>query len=95
MKVKYPNLIAVALLLFSGIALAADETESMAQPMAEPMAQPAEPASSSAAEEPQPPPYLSSSNRDIPTKTNRSKSLDLRYCLELKTYQEIARCAGE
>jgi hypothetical protein len=87
MKSILLNLIAAAALLFSGMALASDEE----QPMAEPIESPSSPA----VQEPQPPQDSASTSRDIPTRTNRSQSLDLRYCLELGTNAEIAKCAGE
>lgn len=114
MKRTTMSLIVVAAMLFGSPALAADETESMAQPadQTEDMAQPTEieteptqlveqptmPTESElppSTEKPRLAPYNSSGKRDKPTKYNRSKTLDLRYCLELESNVEIAKCAGE
>ena len=104
MKSTTMNLIVVAALLFGNTALAADETENMAQPTeigteatapVEAQAMPDVSELPPSAEETRPIPLPPSTKRDKPTKFNRSKSLDLRYCLELKSNQEIAKCAGE
>jgi len=104
MKSTILNLIVMAAMLFGNTVFAADEEENMAQPVeigtetTGSVEQPAMPAVSelpSATEKLQPAPYLSSAKRDKPTKYNRSKSLDLRYCLELESNVEIAKCAGE
>ncbi|MDO8990586.1 MAG: hypothetical protein Q7U91_13250 [Sideroxyarcus sp.] len=91
MKRAFLNLLALAVLQYGGAAFAYDEAEPMAAPMEEFAESPASPA----APEPQTATASTDTQRDIPTKTNRSKSLDLRYCLELQTNVEIAKCAGE
>jgi hypothetical protein len=40
-------------------------------------------------------PIATNTHRDIPTKRNRSRTLDLRYCLEQGSNVAIATCAGE
>lgn len=104
MKRTTMNLIVMAAILFGNTVLAADEAEIMAQPVeigteaTGSVEQPAMPAVSelpSATGELEPAPYLPRAKRDKPTKYNRSKSLDLRYCLELESNVEIAKCAGE
>jgi hypothetical protein len=82
----------------------ADETEDMPQPaevgtdLTESVEQPAMPTESNLQPSTEPPrlaPYDFNGKRDKPTKHNRSKTLDLRYCLELENNVEIAKCAGE
>lgn len=48
-----------------------------------------------AVQESPPPMKQSSSSKQTKLKTRRSKSLDLRHCLELETNAAIAKCAGE
>jgi len=104
MKSTILNLFAVTALLFSWTAQAADEAAPKAEPPAAqseaeitaeplttvpettPLATPEKPAAS-----------MKHSKRYKRAKANdlHSKSLDLRYCLDLKTNAEIATCAGE
>lgn len=100
------KLIVVAALLFGGVAFAADETGNTTQPAEGaieatpmPVQEAVEPAPIQEEVVPeiqeQKAPEVSYSKHDIPTRMNRSKTLDLRYCLELPTNVEIAKCAGE
>lgn len=104
MKNTIVNPIVVAALLFSGVALAAGEMENKAQPAATqpvaaasavPPATAAEATSPAAAQKPQPAMKHSTSGKHHKAKQPRSKSLDLRHCLELETNIAIAKCAGE
>jgi hypothetical protein len=106
MKRTILNLIAVAALLVSGMALAVDDVEPKAMPVDEGTGQavmheeavpqammPAEAAPQATA--PEVKLVAPSTHRDIPTKRNRSRTLDLRYCLEQDSNVAIATCAGE
>jgi uncharacterized iron-regulated membrane protein len=104
MKNTIVNLLVVAALSFSGAALAAVETESKAQPPAAqpvaaasqvPPATAAESTTPAPAQKPQPALKRSTSSKHATAKTIRSKSLDLRHCLELENNAAIANCAGE
>ena len=103
MKNTIVNLIVVAALLISGAALAAVEMASKAQPpAAQPAAASAVPPATAAesikpapAKEPQPLLQHSTSSKHAKAKPIRSKSLDLRHCLELTSNAAIAKCAGE
>jgi hypothetical protein len=104
MKSTIPNLIAVAALLFSWTVQAADVVAPKAQPpatqsVAETTAVPptAAPESTPLATPEKPAASMKHSKRNKRAKANdlHSKSLDLRYCLDLKTNAEIATCAGE
>lgn len=104
MKTIIVNLIVVTALSFSVTALAAEQMEGKAQPHA---AQPAAPASAvppvtaaksappAAAQEPQPASKPSTPGKPATAKPPRSKSLDLRHCLDMETDAAIAKCAGE
>ena len=100
MKTTIMNLIVVAALSFSGAALSAEEAKGRIQP---PAAQPAAPASAVPAptakpaapapvQEPQPEAKPSAPAKAKPP---RSKTLDLRHCLDLETDAAVAKCAGE
>jgi hypothetical protein len=127
MKRTILNLVAIAALSFSGMALAVDDVEPKAMPVDEGAGQtvmpvdevagqammpeeaapqavmpeeatpqavtPAEAAPQATA--PEAKPIATNTHRDIPTKRNRSRSLDLRYCLEQGSNVAIATCAGE
>jgi hypothetical protein len=104
MKSTILNLFAVAALLFSWAAQAADEAAPKAQPPAAQSAaettavQPtAAPVSTPLATPEKPAASMKHSKHYKRAKANdlHSKSLDLRYCLDLKTNAEIATCAGE
>ena len=104
MKSTILNLIAVAALLISWTAQAADEVASKelpptAQPVAETTAVPSTtaPVSTPLATPEKPAVALKHSKKYKRAKANlgRSHTLDLRYCLELPTNAEIATCAGE
>ncbi len=91
MKTTIAKLIVVAALSFSGTALAAEQmkSEEANTPASKPAASPAAPAVA--------PKLLSASQEPKPAKARpaRSKSLDLRHCLDLKTNAAIAKCARE
>ena len=101
MKTTIANLIVVAALSFSGAALSAEEAKGKMQP---PAAQPAAPASAvppaptaklaapAPVQEPQPEAKPSAPAKAKPP---RSKTLDLRHCLDLESNAEITKCAGE
>jgi hypothetical protein len=96
MKSTILNIITIAALSLSGMALAVDEVEPKAMPVEESAAQavvPAEPTAQSSAAESVP--VAKSTHRDKPTKRNRSRTLDLRYCLEQESNVAIATCSGE
>lgn len=105
MKGTIVNLIVVAALSFSAGVPAAEEAGGKAQPAATqpaPAAASAVPAATSGesappalVEKPLPPAKKSTSGKRHKAKAPRSKSLDLRHCLELDTNAAIARCAGE
>lgn len=104
MKKISVNLIVGAALLCSGAALAAGEMESKTQSPAVKAVTAASavlPASATeatppaAAQKPQPTMKHSTSGKHHKAKLPRSKSLDLRHCLELETNIAIAKCAGE
>jgi hypothetical protein len=103
MKNTIVKSIVVAALLISGAALAAGETGNKAQPTAtQPAAASAVPPATAAesiqpapAKEPQPTLKRSTSSKHAKAKPSRSKSLDLRHCLELTSNAAIANCAGE
>jgi hypothetical protein len=102
MKSTILNLIAVAALLFSWTAQAADEVASQplaTQSVAETTAVPttAAPVSTPLATPEKPAASMKHSKKYRRAKANplRSKSLDLRHCLDLPTNAEIAKCAGE
>lgn len=101
MKTTIMKVIVVAALSLSGAALSAEEAKGRiqipaAQPAAPASAVPpaptAKPAAPAPAQEPQP-----EAKPPAPAKAKppRSKTLDLRHCLDLKTDAEIAKCAGE
>ncbi len=96
MKNTIPRMIAIVALSLSGMALAIDDVEPKAMPVEEGVTQaesPAEPVTQAAA--PEAAPAAKSVHRDKPTKRNRSRTLDLRYCLEQESNVAIATCAGE
>lgn len=102
MKTTIMNLIVAMALSFSGVALAAEKMESKAQPLAAKPVTPASavpPATTAGSVPPAqaPQPELGPSTPDKPAKAKpaRSKSLDLRHCLDLETDAAIAKCAGE
>lgn len=95
MKTTIMKVIVVTALSFSGTALAAEETRGKIQT---PATQPAAPASAvppAPVLEPQPAPKPSAPGKAAKAKPPRSKSLDLRHCLDLETNAAIAKCAGE
>lgn len=98
------NLIVVVALSFSGAVLAAEEMGSKAQPPATqpvaavsavPPATATETTPLAPAQEPLPAVKRSTPGKHAKAKAPRSKSLDLRHCLELETNAAIARCAYE
>lgn len=104
MKRTILNLIAAATLLFCWTAHAADEMAQKTQPAAtQPAtATPAAPAATTpvttapaTAQNTQPPVKPAKAHKRAKAKMARSHDLDLRHCLDLKTYVEIAQCAGE
>ena len=104
MKSTIPNLIAVAALLSGWTAQAADQMESQTPPSATPPAAIAVEAPMAAtpavakpvtAEKPQSPLKSSKSGKHAKAKRGRTYAQDLRYCLDLPTNAEIAKCAGE
>lgn len=101
MKYTTVTLMVLATLCFGGTAFAAEE---MAAKTSTPTNQPASAAASAVspatttaapAAEPQPAMKHPSALKHTKAKGPRSRSLDLRHCLELKTNVEIARCARE
>lgn len=95
MKTTIVNLIVVTALSFSGAALAAGETGGKVQP---PAAQPAAPASAvppAPVQAPQPAAKPTAPAKPAEAKPPRSKTLDLRHCLDLENDAAIAKCAGE
>jgi hypothetical protein len=98
MKSTILNLIAVTALLIGWTAQAADEMEGKAT-AAETSAMPtaAAPVTAPLATTQEAQPSPKPAKRHKPPKANqvRSKSLDLRYCLEMESNAEIAKCAGE
>ena len=100
MKNTITNLIVVMALLFGGAALAAEKMERKAQPPAAKPVAPAVPPATAAEPAPAtqaPLPALKPSTPGKPAeaKPARSKSLDLRHCLDLEADAAIAKCAGE
>jgi hypothetical protein len=110
MKSTILNLIAVATLLFGWTVQAANEAAQTTQPaVAQPAVGTTPPAAATPAvptetipvtaapttAEKQPPVRRSKLHKHAQAKHERSKSLDLRHCLDLTTYIEIAQCAGE
>jgi hypothetical protein len=107
MKRTILNLIAIAAFSFSGMVFAIDDVEPKAMPVDEGTGQavmPVEEVAGQAAMPAEQAPQISASesvpvakstHRDIPTQRNRSRTLDLRYCLEQESNVAIATCAGE
>lgn len=96
MKRTILNLIAIAALSLSGMSLAVEDVAPVAMPMdggAEQAATSSDSATNTSIPESEP--VVKNMRRDVPTKTNRSHTLDLRYCLELESNAAIAKCAGE
>lgn len=101
MKYTTVNLMVLVTLCFGGTAFAAEQmaakTPSPANQPASAAASAVAPATTTAAPaaEPQPAMKHPSALKRAKAKGPRSRSLDLRHCLELKTNIEIARCAHE
>jgi hypothetical protein len=103
MKRTILNLIAVAMMLFGWTVQAADESSGKAplpapQPAAETIATPAAAPVTTAPATTQTTPTpvkRAKLHKRAKAKQGRSHDLDLRYCLDLPTYIEIAQCAGE
>ncbi len=89
MKNAIRSVIVLMVLLLSGAAFAVEEPAGKPQP---PATQPATAAAQSKTQvEAQP----AVPKKPMQTKKPRSKSLDLRHCLELENDAAIAKCAGE
>lgn len=100
MKTTIMNLIVVTALSFSAVALAAEMGSKTQHPAANTVApaMPPAPAAVSAApsaQASQPGLQPSTPPKPAKAKSARSKSLDLRHCLDLETNAAIAKCAGE
>ena len=101
MKTTIMKMIVVAALSFNGAALAAEEVVGKVQaPAAKPVmpalaVPPAAATPPAPMREPKPPSKAPAHAKPAKAKPPRSKNLDLRQCLELKTDAEIAKCAGE
>lgn len=95
MKTTIVNLIVVTALSFSGAALAAGETGSKVQPAAAKPAAPASAVPPAPVQSPQPAAKTTAPAKPAEAKPPRSKTLDLRHCLDLENDAAIAKCAGE
>ena len=103
MKYANLNLMVLATLCLGSTAFAAEQTAAttsapatQAAPATASAVPPAATAESTAAPAAESQPAMKpSSPKHVKAKGPRSKDLDLRHCLELKTNVEIARCAHE
>lgn len=98
MKSTILNLIAATTLLFGWTAQAADEMTQKTPPAETTSTVPAAstPVTTPATTEKQQTTVKRSKlHKSTKAKQGRSQNLDLRHCLDLTTYIEIAKCAGE
>lgn len=96
MKTTIVNLIVVTALSFSAVAPAAEMGSKTQHPApAMPPAPAAVSAAATSAQASQPGLQPSTPPKPAKAKSARSKSLDLRHCLDLETNAAIAKCAGE
>lgn len=95
MKTTIVNLIVVTALSFSGAALAAGETGDKAQSPAAKAATPVSAVPPAPVQAPQPAAKPTAPAKPAEAKPPRSKTLDLRHCLDMENDAAIAKCAGE